>query len=119
MSPQDLGSRPMVSTIAYIADRLVRTEMIQAQVKRAEAEKNVARRAGVAPSALEELRRGRGRLNVEHIGPKIRNAFVSFLEKQIAALEAELAVARVVEREVDFGAAEAAIAAAKRALGKR
>lgn len=109
------------STVADISDRLVRSEMIDARVKRPEAEKIVAKRAGVSPSALEQLRRGRLK-DVDRIGPKIRKAFVDFLTKQlakqIAALETELVVAHAVEPGVDFSAAYAAIEAAKRALGR-
>lgn len=120
MIPENTGKIPMNTvdcSVAYIADRLVRTEMIESQVKRPEAERAVARRIGLSASTLDELRRGRIK-NVDHVGGKIRRAFISFLERQLHQIEAELATARLVERDVDYSEVEAAIAAAKRALGK-
>lgn len=69
MIPENAGKNPMDCTIEYIADRLVRTEMIESQVKRPEAERTVARRIGLSTSTLDELRRGRIK-NVDHVGEK-------------------------------------------------
>ena len=120
MIPRNTGNPPMNSAncaVTYQADRLVRTEMIESRVKRPDAERAVARRIGLSPSTLDELRRGRIK-NVDHIAGKIRRAFVGFLERQLVRIEAELATARMVDRDIDYSAVEAAIAAAKKALGR-
>ena len=117
MSPKITGESPVELSVAGVADRLVRHEMIEAGVKRPDAERAVARRAGIAASALDELRRGRVKY-VERIEGRIHAVWVQFLERQIAGLENELAIARADRRAVDLGAAETAILAAKAALGK-
>jgi hypothetical protein len=117
MEPKKEADRAMPMTVALIADRLVRSEMMEAHVKRHEAESTVARRAGLSPFTLQNLKRGRLK-NVEAIRSKIRAAFVAFLERQVVKAEAELAMARLLERDVDFSAVEAAIDAANRALGR-
>lgn len=117
MEPKKGANRAMPMSVALIADRLVRSEMMEAHVKRPEAECVVARRAGLSPFTLQNLKRGRLK-NVEAVGSKIRTAFVATLERQLAALETELVAARELDRDVDFGTAEAAIAQARAALGK-
>lgn len=100
--------------IADIANRLVSAEMVNG-LKRPEAEAMVARRAGLSKSSIENLKRGRLK-NADTFGGKIRRAFVVMLEKQIALLESELAVARMLDRQIDFDAVQAGIWAAKEAL---
>jgi len=117
VEPKKGANRAMPMSVALIADRLVRSEMMEAHVKRPEAECVVARRAGLSPFTLQNLKRGRLK-NVEAVGSKIRTAFVATLERQLAALETELVAARELDRDVDFGTAEAAIAQARAALGK-
>lgn len=103
-------------SIAGIADRMVRAEMSTGS-KRTDAERSIARRAGLSQSALENLRRGRIK-NVEAIGARIKTMWAAELERQISGLEHDLVVARAIGREVDLGTAEAAIAQARVALGK-
>ena len=98
---------------------MVRREMASMGCKRAEAEQNLARRAGLAPSAIENLRRGKIK-NHETIGRRLQAIAVQFLERQIATLENELAIARrvasVESDNPDLDRAEAAIEEAKRIL---
>lgn len=117
MEPKKEVDRAMPMSVALIADRLVRSEMMEAHVKRPEAEGTVAKRAGLSPFTLQNLKRGRLK-NVEAIRSKIGAAFVATLERQLAALETELAAARALDRDIDFGTAETAIAQARAALGK-
>ena len=107
-----------VLTALGIAKRIVSTEMIERGVKRPEAERIVARQAGISPSSIENMRRGRIK-DDEKLRSKIKRAFAVFLERQIAGLEHELALARAAQRECDFSSAEAAIAAARAALAER
>lgn len=100
---------------AIMCDRMVSAEMAERGVKRAEAESDVARRAKLAPSAITNFRKGRIK-DVERLGSRIEEAFAAFLARQLAKLEAEIAVARVRHPERDLGTAEAAIARAKEAL---
>lgn len=117
MVPNNSEKSTVSVSVAGMADRMVAETMREAGVKRPDAERSVARNAGLSPSAIDNLRRGRIK-NEDAIGGRVRRAFVAFLERQIAALETELAIARLAQREVDFGTAETAIAEAKRALGK-
>lgn len=117
MVPNNSEKSTVIASVVGMADRMVAERMRDSGVKRPEAERSVARNAGLSPSAIDNLRRGRLK-NGDAIGGRIQRAFVAFLERQIAALESELAIARLAEREVDFGAAEVAIAEAKRALGE-
>ena len=127
MEPKKRVFEAMPTSVAAVTDRMVRAEMMDAHVKRPEAERIVARRAGVTPSTLQNLKRGRLKNDyVEAIGSRIRAAFVATLERQLAALERDLANARLqlasarkADVEVDLAAAEAAIEAAKVALGRR
>lgn len=107
------GGVPM--SPAIMCDRMVSAEMAERGVKRAEAESDVARRAKLAPSAITNFRKGRIK-DVERLGSRIEEAFAAFLARQLAKLEAEIAVARVRHPERDLGTAEAAIARAKEAL---
>ena len=93
MEPKNEVDLAMMS-VALIADRLVRSEMIEAHVKRPEAESTVARRAGLSPFTLQNLKRGRLK-HVDAVGSKIRSAFIATLERQLAALETELVAAPV------------------------
>src|ERR1700734_3714981 len=115
VEPKKEVDRAMPMSVALIADRMVRSEMMEAHVKRPEAESTVARRAGLSPFTLQNLKRGRLK-HVDAMGSKIRAAFVATLERQLAALETELVAARELDRDVDFGTAEAAIAQARAAL---
>ena len=111
------GSGRVPISPAIMCERLVSAEMAERRIKREQAESEVSVRARLAPSAITNFRKGRIK-DVEKLGTRIEAAFIAFLERQIARLEYELAVARMARREVDLGAAEAAILAAKEALGR-
>lgn len=113
--PNNVEKNAVQQSIAGFADQLVRAEM-RSGLKRPDAERAIARRIGVAPSSLETLRRGRLK-NVDGIGTKIRKALVSELERQIQILENKLAIARAMDRPIDFDAVQAGIELAKEALG--
>ena len=104
-----------VLTALGIAERMVSTEMIERGVKRPEAERIVARQACISPSSIQNVRLGRIKSD-ETFRSKMRRAFVAFLERQIAGLEHELALARATQRECDFSEVETALDAARRAL---
>lgn len=115
--PKSLEKNSVLCEVSDMAEKLVRSEMA-AGCKRPEAEAIVARRVGIARYSLEHLRRGRlkhaGTIN--EIRERIRSAWVSELERQIARLEDELTVARSVDRQVDLGAVEALLWQAKERL---
>lgn len=115
--PEKLEKSAVQISIAGIADRMVRAEMNAGGSKRVDAEKAIAKRAGLSQSALENLRRGRIK-NVEAIAGRIKAVWEAELERQIAGLEHDLMVARALGRGADLGTAEAAIAQARAALGK-
>ena len=71
--------------------------------------------AGIAVSAIQNLHRGRLK-HVERISIQIAHLYASFLERQIAVLEAEIVFARAREPARDFSAVEALLARAKAAL---
>ena len=103
----------MQASVATLADRLVRSEMLLSGAKRGDAEKAVARRAGVLPGTMENLRRGRLK-HAYGIGELLRGLLVAQIERQIAALEAEVRIAR----EASFGVVEADVVGAETALKK-
>ena len=113
--PKHLEKTAVSVTIEQMTERLVAAEIQEGRIKRPFAQREVARRAGVSPSAIESLQRGRIKY-VERIAGRIERLYVAFLERQLAKLEAELAVARMRNPKRDFGTAEVAIARAKEAL---
>lgn len=116
--PNDLAEERSVSvTVEQMADRLVEAEIRESRLKRPYAQRIVARRAGLAASAIENFQRGRLK-NVDRIAGRIRKVYAGFLERQITALQTELAYARAREPERDFRAVEVAIATGNAALGK-
>ena len=102
-------------TVEQMADRLVAAKIQEEGVKRPFAQRDVAQEAGLAPTAIGNLLRGRLK-DVERISGRIKAAYVGFLERQIARLETELAFCRARDPKRDLRAAEASIAAAKAAL---
>ena len=111
------GSESVQMTPAIMAERMVSAEMAERRIKRAAAECEVSVRALLAPSAITNLRKGR--LDVRRLEGRIKSAFVAFLERQAGKLAHELAVARALDRECDFRAAEAALLAAQEATGRK
>lgn len=105
-------------SVVEIANRMVSWEIQTARTKRPHAERQVSMRAGLSPSAIENLRKGKLKDERRVAGP-IRDLFIRFLERKISALQTELALARAMEPDRDFRKVEAAIAAAQAALGRR
>jgi hypothetical protein len=109
-----------MSSVAATADRLVRQEMLDRGVKIAEARRIVAREAGIAPGTFESLKRDRIKY-VDRIAAKINAVLIRRIERKIAELEAELAVARLAAArpdDADILGAQAAVEEARRLLGK-
>lgn len=100
-----------MSNVAMTADRLIREEAAFHGIDRATARQRVAREAGIAPGTLENLLRGRLKY-VERIADKINALVIAKIEKRIAQLEGDLAIARLKSSRPD----EAAIFAAQSAL---
>ena len=111
--PKIRDSSSMQGSVATLADQLVRSEMLLSGAKRCDAEKTVARKAGVLPGTMENLRRGRLK-HAHGIGERLRGLLVAQIERQIAALETEVRIAR----ETSFGAVEADVVGAEIALKK-
>ena len=110
----------MQAAVATLADRLVRSEMLLSGSKRGDAEKIVARKAGILPGTMENLRRGRLK-HADGIGERLRRLLVAQIERQIAGLESEIRVARATSQrvvDVDVLGAEAALQKARECLGK-
>lgn len=120
MHPENRDISSMQASVATLADRLVRSEMLLSGSKRGDAEKAVARRAGVAPGTLENLRRGRLK-HADWIGGRLWGLFVAQIERQITTLETEVRFARAasVDRsDLDVLGAEAALEKARECLGR-
>lgn len=115
MSPENMEKSAVDLSVAGIADRLVRVEMQEAGAKRLDAERVVARRAGVSPSAIENLRRGRLK-HVDRIAGRLKALYIAALQQQLSGLESDLAHARRSDPEADLRTAEAAIETARAAL---
>ncbi len=108
-------------SIAATAERLIRETMTERGLKKPEARRLVAREAGVAPGALERLANG-SLVHVERITDRINAYVVARLERKIAEVEHELALARLAADrtvEPDIGRARAALEEARDALGRR
>ena len=106
-------------SVASVAERLVDEEMLARMIKRPEARKIIAREAGITPGSLENLSRGRLKF-IDRIADKLNGLLIRKIEQRIASLQHELEVARSIgdTTEVDFEAAEVALAEARRALGR-
>lgn len=105
--------------VACIAERIVRETMIEKGVKKPDARRIVAKEAGVKPGTLERLCNG-SLVHIERITDRINAYVVRRIERKIAQLESELAVARLASRradEIDVVRAEAALDEARKALG--
>ena len=111
--PKIRDSSSMQSSVATLADQLVRSEMLLSGAKRGDAERTVARKAGVLPGTMENLRRGRLK-HAHGIGERLRRLLVAQIERQIAALETEVRIAR----EIALGTTEADVVGAQIALRK-
>lgn len=100
--------------------RFVDEEHIRSGGTRAIARSTVAREAGLSIGTLENIERGRMKF-FDRVAGKLNDFAVRSIERQIAALEQELVFLRaagVGHRMADIDAAEAAIAEARRHIGK-
>jgi hypothetical protein len=106
-------------SVASISERLVREAMLERNMKKPDARKVVAREIGVTPGTLENLSRGR-LVNIDRIAARINAYAVKRIHRQIARLEHDIKVARVVAAGTDlpdFDAAQAALEKAKSLMG--
>lgn len=105
-------------SIAATAEKIIRETMVERGMKKPDARRLVAKEAGLKPGALERL--GNGSLvHVERLTDRINAYVVQRLERKIADVEHELALARLTADrtvEPDIGRARAALDDAKRAL---
>lgn len=95
-------------------------EAVRSSVPIADARKRVARRTGISPGTLENLRNGRLKAIGAHVFERIREAVVADLNAEMARLEHELAMARTSgldARDDDFAAAAAALEKARALIG--
>ena len=105
-------------SIAATAEKIIRETMAERGLKKPDARRLVAKEAGVKPGALERLGNG-SLIHLERITDRINAYVVQRLERKIAEIEHELALARLTADrtgEADIGRARAALEDAKRAL---
>lgn len=116
----DVNAVADVSTANRLTRRLEDLEaMRQSQPVRV-ARSSVARRLGVAPGTLENIRRLRTKIVPNWLMARIRAAFVAELHSEIARLEHEIHIARQIgtdTRDDVLVAAETQLATAKKLLG--
>ena len=117
MPDSNAQDRKVGVTVEQMASRLVAVEVEEAHVKRPFAARAVSRRAGIAPSAIENLLRGR--ISAERISRPIERLYVGFLKRQIAKLETELTFVEARDPGRDVSTAHAALEMAKEALSER
>ena len=87
-----------------------------------DARKAVARRIGVAPGTLENLRKGRVKRVALHVYQRLRAAVIRELQSEISRCTHELEMARQIgtdPRSADMAALETAMARAKELMGER
>ncbi len=108
------------SSVAAVAKELIEREKIRSGIKLSEARKKIAREAGIKPGSLESLLRGRLKY-VDRIASCIHSLRIRKIEQELAALELELEFMRRLghsDPKINLDRAEAALADARRALGK-
>jgi hypothetical protein len=113
-----------VSSVAELPEtawtrRLVRLEADRSSVPLPVARKAVARRAGIPPGAVEHIERGRAKRVGRRVYEALRGLVLRELEREITALEYELAKARqcgVDAREEQICAVDTHIARAREAM---
>lgn len=81
-----------ISTAHYLATSLEDAEARRMGVKVCEARPFVARRLGVAPGTLENIRRLRTKVVPNWVMARIRAAFVAELQAEIQRLEHEVSI---------------------------
>lgn len=101
---------------------LVTDEATRSHCLEKEAREIVARRAGISPGTLENLRNGRLKQIAAHVYGSLRGLVIRELEAEIARLEHELTVARQTSVRPDddaIFAAAAQLAAARQLIGRK
>lgn len=99
--------------------RLVRLEADRSRVPLPAARKAVARKAGIPPGAVEHIERGRAKRIGRRVYEALRGLVLRELEREIAALEHEIAVARqcgMDAREEQICAVDSHLVAARKAM---
>lgn len=99
--------------------RLVRIEAERSSVPIPIARKAVARKAGIPPGAVEHIERGWAKRIGRRVYEALRGLVARELEREIAALQHELQIARqcgVDAREEQMGEVETHLAAARKAM---
>ena len=109
----------LAATTLKRARRLINDERVSRGINLPEARRIVAGEAGLMPGTLENLERGRIK-NIERIARSLDDLLEKKIERRIATLQHELALCRAARIVVpaDLDRAEAALAEARRALGK-
>ena len=108
-------------SVAQWVEALERDCMQRDGVKLPEARVTIARRLGVAPGTLENLRRNRTKGPRVGIVEKLRAAMIALLQSEMRRLDAQLEMVRRCggeHREHDIRAAAAALADARKVLSE-
>ena len=110
--------RHETTDIFAVAAKLVAWKREQAGVTTSEARKLVAREAKIAPGALERLTARRLKC-VDRIAGALNAVLVRTIERKITELEHELYLAKSRSvPSIDVDAVDAALSAARKALGR-
>lgn len=110
----------VVEYVAQIARTLTSWEAESCRLKWPDARESVARKAGIAPSALDRLERGTLKF-ADRIGRALDELFIRTTERQIADLERQMAMARARrdgQRPIDAVAVQAKIEEIRRLIGQ-
>jgi transposase-like protein len=108
-----------VSTINHLAAVLERSEAHRLGVTESDARKSIARRLGVSPGTLENIRRLRTKVVPNWLMNKVRVELIAVLQLEIQRLEHEIHIARQTgsdHREDALCMAETQLAKARKAL---
>lgn len=107
----------MSDAVVSVAKTLTRCEAEWGGLKWPEARASVARKAGIAPGSLERLERGTLKF-VDRIGHRLDALFVATAQRQIAAIEHQVALAKARgdQPHIDADAVEAVLGEARRLL---
>lgn len=100
--------------------RIERRESDRSGLPLSDARKVAARKAGIAPGTLENLRKGRVKRVAVSVFERLRTAVIRDLQNEIVRCTHELEMARqcgLDPRSSDVAALEAAICAAERLIG--
>lgn len=115
----DMTAVSDLSTIRDLTTSLERAEVRRLNVSRADARDGIARRIGVAPGTLDNIRRERSKIIPNWLMQRVRSELISTLTSEIRRLQHELELARqagVDHRDDALCSAEAHLAAARALL---